>query len=405
MVPAISVRGTPNRVPVVTIDVLNGSTLKGGNGNLLSVSGGATATMNVDNSRNLVGNVVADATSTVHLSLQNNAELTGQLQNVSSLNVGAASNWNMTGDSQVGALNMAGGTVTMGAPNEFYQLNLSTLSGDGTFVMGTDFDQGKTDFINVTGQATGNHSLALSASGAELVKTQVVHTGGGDAAFALKDGPVDMGAYAYNLKKEGNDWFLDTQTRVMSRSARVVTALFNTPVTIMTAEEGSLRARMGELRYSPKSTGLWIRGFGSKYEVSQSSGTGYTQNLQGFSLGADMPLGDSQWKVGVFGGHSNSDVNPVRGSSGTVKSYFLGTYATWMDEESGFYFDAVAKANRFQNESRQPSVITPPPRATTAMWAVVCRRSSAVISHSGKVPILNLTADCRPSWFRAEHTA
>ncbi len=83
-----------------------------------------------------------------------------------------------------------------------------------------------------------------------MVKTQVVHTGGGDAAFALKDGPVDMGAYAYNLKKEGNDWFLDTQTRVMSRSARVVTALFNTPVTIMTAEEGSLRARMGELRYS-----------------------------------------------------------------------------------------------------------------------------------------------------------
>lgn len=349
---ALSVRGTPGLVPVVSIDVLNGSTLKGGNGNLLSVSGGATATMNVDNSRNLVGNVVADATSTVHLNLQNNAELTGQLQNVSTMSVGNASNWNMTGDSQVGALNMAGGTVTMGAANEFYQLNLQTLSGDGTFVMGTNFDEGKTDFINVTGEATGNHSLALAASGSELVKTQVVHTGGGDAAFSLEGGPVDMGAYAYNLKQEGNDWFLDTQTRVISRSARVVTALFNTPVTIMTAEEGSLRARMGELRYSPHSTGLWIRGFGSKYDVSQSSGTGYSQNLKGFSIGADMPLGDSQWKVGVFGGHSNSDVNPARGAAGTVKSYFLGTYATWMDEESGFYFDAVAKANRFQNQAK-----------------------------------------------------
>lgn len=170
---AISVRGTPNRVPVVSIDVLNGSTLKGGNGNLLSVSGGATATMNVDNSRNLAGNVIADATSTVHLNLQNNAELTGQLQNVSTLSVGNASNWNMTGDSQVGALNMAGGTVTMGAANEFYQLNLQTLSGNGTFVMGTDFDQGKTDFINVTGEATGNHSLALAASGSELVKPRL----------------------------------------------------------------------------------------------------------------------------------------------------------------------------------------------------------------------------------------
>lgn len=349
---AISVRGTPNGVPVVSIDVLNGSTLKGGNGNLLSVSGGATATMNVDNSRNLAGNVIADATSTVHLNLQKNAELTGQLQNVSTMSVGNASNWNMTGDSQVGALNMAGGTVTMGAANEFYQLNLQTLSGDGTFVMGTNFDEGKTDFINVTGEATGNHSLALAASGSELVKTQVVHTGGGDAAFSLEGGPVDMGAYAYNLKQEGSDWFLDTQTRVVSRSARVVTALFNTPVTIMTAEEGSLRARMGELRYSPHSTGLWIRGFGSKYDVSQSSGTGYSQNLKGFSIGADMPLADTQWKVGVFGGHSNSDVNPVRGAAGTVKSYFLGTYATWMDEESGFYFDAVAKANRFQNQAK-----------------------------------------------------
>ena len=349
---ALSVRGTPGLVPVVSIDVLNGSTLKGGDGNLLSVSGGATATMNVDNSRNLVGNVVADATSTVHLNLQKNAELTGQLQNVSTMSVGNASNWNMTGDSQVGALNMAGGTVTMGAANEFYQLNLQTLSGEGTFVMGTNFDEGKTDFINVTGEATGNHSLALAASGSELVKTQVVHTGGGDAAFSLEGGPVDMGAYAYNLKQEGNDWFLDTQTRVVSRSARVVTALFNTPVTIMTAEEGSLRARMGELRYSPKSTGLWVRGFGSQYDVSQSSGTGYSQNLKGFSIGADMPLGDSQWKVGVFGGHSNSDVNPARGAAGTVKSYFLGTYATWMDEESGFYFDAVAKANRFQNQAK-----------------------------------------------------
>ncbi|MGC3130655.1 autotransporter outer membrane beta-barrel domain-containing protein, partial [Pseudomonas aeruginosa] len=75
----------------------------------MSVTGGGSATMNVDNSR-LTGNVVADAGSTVNLSLQNNAELTGQMQNVSSLSVGNTSNWNMTGDSQVGALNMAGGT-------------------------------------------------------------------------------------------------------------------------------------------------------------------------------------------------------------------------------------------------------------------------------------------------------
>jgi outer membrane autotransporter protein len=348
---ALSVRGTPGRVPVVSIDVLNGSTLKGGNGNLLSASGGATATMNVDNSRNLVGNVIADATSTVHLNLQNNAELKGQLQGVDTVKVDNTSNLLITGDSQARSLMMGGGTVTLGAPGEFYRLKLDSLSGEGRFVGSVNLDEGKASFIDVANEASGNHTLALSASGSELVKTQVVHTGGGDAVFSLENGPVDMGAYAYNLKQEGNDWFLDKQTRVVSRSARVVTALFNTPVTIMTAEEGSLRQRMGELRYS-KGTGLWVLGIGSQYDVSQSSGTGYSQNLKGFSIGADMPLGDSQWKVGVFGGHSNSDVNPVRGAAGTVKSYFLGTYATWMDEESGFYFDAVAKANRFQNQAK-----------------------------------------------------
>ncbi|WP_426132808.1 autotransporter outer membrane beta-barrel domain-containing protein [Pseudomonas sp. PWP3-1b2] len=348
---AISVRGTPGRAPVVAIDVLNGSTLTGGNGNLLTVSGGGSASLNVDNSR-LTGNVVADATSNATVNLQNSAGLTGQLQNVASATVGNASNWTLTGDSQVGALNMAGGTVTLGAPDEFYRLNLTTLAGDGRFVMGTDFATGQTDFINVTGEATGTYSVALAASGTEPVKTQVVHTGGGDAAFSLEGGPVDLGAYAYDLKKDGDDWFLDTQRRVASRSTRVAVAVFNTAPTIMYGEEASLRARMGELRFEPGQAGLWIRGFGSKYNVSESSGTGYTQNQRGFSIGADMPLADSQWLVGVMAGHSTSDLNLTRGSAGTVKSYFVGAYATWMDQESGFYFDTVAKANRFQNEAK-----------------------------------------------------
>lgn len=351
---AISVRGGANGGPTVNIDVLNHSTLTGGNGNLLSVTGGGSASMNVDDSR-LTGNVIADGTSTAHLSLQNNAMLTGQLQNVSSLNVGNASSWEMTGDSQVGALNMAGGTVKMGAPDEFYRLNLETLSGDGTFVMGTDFAQGTTDYINVTGNASGNHSLLLEASGAEPVnpdQIQVVHTGGGDAQFSLAGGPVDAGAFAYDLKKEGDDWFLDPTTRVQSRSTRVAMAVFNTAPTVMYGEEASLRARMGEVRFEPSRGGLWVRGFGNKYDVSESSGTGYTQNQKGFVVGADTQLQDSQWVVGLMVGHSSSELNLTRGSSGTVKSYFVGAYATWLDQESGFYFDTVAKANRFQNEAK-----------------------------------------------------
>ena len=351
---AIVVEGEPGEPMDVEIDVRNGSTLIGGNGTLLEVNGGAQASMNVDNSR-LNGNIIVEDGSTAHLNLDNNAGLTGQLHNVSSLNIGDQSYWELTGDSQVGALNLAGGTVKFGDSDAFYQLDLDSLDGKGTFVMGTDFARGITDFLNINGQANGTHSLLLEATGVEPLNPEairIVHTEGGDAQFSLANDFVDVGAYSYGLKKDGTDWFLDPENRVISPSTRSVMALFNTAPTVWYGEATSLRTRMGELRFEPGQAGVWMRGYGNKYKVAESTGVGYDQNQQGFTLGADMPLADSQWLVGVMAGHSTSDLNLKRGTSGTVKSYYVGAYATWLDEENGLYFDAVAKLNRFNNESK-----------------------------------------------------
>ena len=62
-------------------------------------------------------------------------------------------------------------------------------------------------------------------------------------------------------------------------------------------------------------------------------------------------MGDGQWLVGLLGGYSKSDLNLSRGSSGTVDSYYVGAYSTWLDEPSGYYFDGVLKFNRFENEA------------------------------------------------------
>ncbi|MCF4981110.1 autotransporter outer membrane beta-barrel domain-containing protein [Pseudomonas gessardii] len=351
---AIVVEGYPGGEMEVEIDVRNGSTLTGGNGVLLEVNGGAQANMNVDNSR-LKGDVIVEDGSTARLNLENSSGLKGQLQNVTSLNVGNGSYWELTADSQVGALNLVDGTVIFGHTDAFYQLDLDSLDGNGTFVMGTDFANGMTDFLNISGEANGNHSLLLEASGVEPVSPEeirIVHTGGGDAQFSLVGDVVDVGAYSYGLKKEGTDWFLDPNNRVISPATRSVMALFNTAPTVWYGEATSLRTRMGELRFEPGQAGVWMRGYGNKYKVAESTGVGYNQSQQGFTLGADTPLADSQWLVGVMAGHSTSDLNLKRGTSGTVKSYYVGAYATWLDEESGLYFDAVAKLNRFHNESK-----------------------------------------------------
>lgn len=352
---AILVEGAPGRDPMATIDVNNGSQLIGGNGNLLEVTGSATANMNVNNSH-LNGNVFVEAGSNAHLSLQNNASLTGSLLNVTGLNIGENSFWNLTGNSLVGALDLAGGTVKFGETDAFYQLNLDTLSGNGTFVMGADFARGLNDFLNIAGDATGAHNLLLASSGAEPVspgEVHIVHTGGGDAEFSLVGGAVDVGAWSYGLKQEGNDWFLDPSARTISPGTRSVLALFNVTPTVWYGEMSSLRSRMGELRHSGAEAGGWIRSYGNKYSVSDANGVGYKQSQRGFSLGADMPLSeDSQWLVGVMAGHSDSDLDLSRGTSGSVKSYYAGLYATWVDMDSGYYFDGVVKANRFESKSK-----------------------------------------------------
>lgn len=339
----------------VEILVSNGSTLTGGNGNVLEVGNGATANMTANNSQ-LKGDVVVEAGSTANITLENTATLTGNLQNVSSLALNSQGQWIMVGDSvgQVGELSMDGGSVKLGKGDEFFTLSVANLKGNGTFVMDADFAQGKTDFLEVTGQASGSHSLLVGSSGQDPLsdsKLHVVHIGSGDAQFSLANGRVDLGTYSYDLVQDGNDWYLGS-TGTISPGTRSVLALFNTAPTVWYGELTSLRSRMGEIRLDQGSTGLWMRAYGNKFDVSESSGLAYTQNQQGISFGADapLPIGDGRWLAGLMGGYSKSDLDLAQGTSGTVNSYYVGAYTTWIDE-SGYYFDGVLKFNRFQNQS------------------------------------------------------
>ncbi|WP_310197426.1 autotransporter outer membrane beta-barrel domain-containing protein [Pseudomonas hunanensis] len=337
------------------IEVSAGSSLVGSNGTLLEVVGNSTATMTVDNS-DLVGDVRVEAGSSAKLALNNNASLTGRLENVEAMALNSGARWNMVEDSQLGELSMNGGSVRFGEADQYQRLTLGSLAGDGTFVMDADFSTGDTDFLEVTGTATGDHSVLVGSSGADPLSASQLHliqTGGGDASFALAGGPVDLGAFSYELVQRGNDWFLDGSSKIISPGTASVLALFNTAPTIWYGELSSLRARMGELRLDERKSGGWMRAYGNKFNVAEGAGTAYQQVQQGVSFGADapLPIGDGQWLAGVLGGYSSSDLNIARGASAEVKSYYLGGYVTWLDAQSGYYFDGVLKVNRFDNSA------------------------------------------------------
>ncbi|MFV3405049.1 autotransporter outer membrane beta-barrel domain-containing protein [Pseudomonas sp. NY15463] len=353
---AIVVAGSAAAPASASINVGNGSRLVGSNGTLLEVRNASSANMTVDNAH-LVGDITVEDGSSATLALNNQSSLTGHLDGVSRLGINDQSTWIMTQDASVGDLVLNDGNIQFGQPDAYHRLTVENLSGSGIFVMHADFSTGQTDFLDVTGQATGNHGLLIGSSGRDPQaenELHVVHAGSGDAVFSLVNGRVDLGAFSYELVQRGEDWYLDGSRRVISPATQSALALFSAAPTVWYGELASLRSRMGELRLQDGQPGAWMRAYGNKFDVAASSGVAYKQVQQGLSFGADAPLpvGDGQWLLGVLAGYSRSDLDLSQGTSGDVDSYYLGLYATWLDKQSGYYFDSVVKLNRFENDAK-----------------------------------------------------
>ena len=62
----------------------------------------------------LIGDVLTGAGGNVTVALNNNSQLTGQLNNVRQVAINSGSNWTLTGDNTLGDLVMDGGQVTFG---------------------------------------------------------------------------------------------------------------------------------------------------------------------------------------------------------------------------------------------------------------------------------------------------
>ena len=353
------------------VTVAAGSVVTGSMTNIGSLSLDASA-MN--------GDVIQDASTPAALNLTNSSRLTGTVSGAQSMTLDNTSTFNMVNDSSVGALTLNGGTVNLRAGNgAFRTLTASTLAGSGTFRLGTDLAGHLSDLVNITGDATGSHSLSVQNTGVEPISDghaqQVVHTGSGPASFAVLGGQVDVGTFVYHLEKRGTDWFLVQQTTVepeepeepvdpgnpgepeepvdpiISPSTRAVVGLFSAAPTVWYGELSTLRSRMGELRKGHEQGGFWARTYGNKYNVSAADQVHYSQTQQGISFGADAAVsGNGKWLLGVLSGYSNSELNMRLGTNGQVNSYYLGLYSTWLSDD-GYYIDAIIKANRFQNKA------------------------------------------------------
>lgn len=364
------------------ITVANGSTLTGANGVVLSAGAGANVIFTVDNSA-LTGNIVVAGDTSNLITLKNKASLTGQMTGVQNLVANSGGTWNMIDNAGVTNLSMNGGIVNLsdGSGAAFHTLTLASLSGSGTFGIGTNLQAQQGDMLVIIGAnaANGTHSLHVMNSGGEpgdANQLTVVQTNGGDAQFSVVGGSVDLGVFKYHLVQEGNDWMLvgspipgepeaelpgtpenpidpeDDIADELSPSAHTVIALHDAAANVYATETQILRQRMGDVRLGKGQNGVWGRTYGREGDGGAAGGVHYDQTTWGLQAGAEreVELGGIALNLGAFGGYSRSDLTLDGGSKGEIGSGYGGLYATWLGAD-GLYVDGLFKFNRFSNQA------------------------------------------------------
>ncbi|RZX45335.1 autotransporter YcgH [Escherichia coli] len=263
------------------------------------------------------------------------------------------------------------------------QLNIRTVLGD---------DKSATDRLIVEGNTSGSTTVYVKNAGgsgaATLNGIELITVNGDESpadAFRQGDARIAAGAFEYQLKQQGKNWYLTSYQSVNEEdnSSEGNSESTETPTPVLRPEAGSyvanlaaantlfvmrLNDRAGETRYidpvteQERSSRLWLRQIGGHNAWRDSNGQLRTTSYRYVSqLGADLLTGgftdSDSWRLGVMAGYArdynstHSSMSDYR-SKGSVRGYSAGLYATWFADDiskKGAYIDAWAQYSWFKN--------------------------------------------------------
>lgn len=364
------------------------------------LDGGVLILDGVTGGAQLISNIIGQDNTA--LSLRNGATLTGRID-PTDVSIDAASTWNMTEDSQVNTLNLAG-KLSIAAPLSLPMATGHTLTAmdwngqNGTLMLNTALgdDTSVSDSILVNGNTSGNTFVQVNNIGGKGSQTvegiRIVEVLGRSDGTFMKYGRIVAGAYDYNLEKKGNDWFLTSLDA--TQPVNPTPPVFPTPpvkpvklagggMHLVRPEAGSYTAnlaaantmfitrlydRQGETHYTDvltgekKVTSLWLRQVGGHNTWKDSTGQLDTQsNRYTAQLGTEVAQlssdGLQRLHLGVMAGYGHNSSNTHSdatgyNSEGYVAGYSAGVYATWYQNDEtkqGPYLDSWLQYGSFNN--------------------------------------------------------
>ncbi|ANY16167.1 hypothetical protein AW878_18980 [Bordetella pseudohinzii] len=394
-----------------------GTTLNLNGGGRLRATGAASfgilaansATVNGTGVFDIEGALQSQDTATAALDMKAGSLFTGTTArlNTSTFNMTQGGTWNMTGNSTLSDLNVAGGQVLYSAPagGVYKTLTATNVTGGNGGIIGLNTylgaDGSPSDLLIVDGgAATGSTGLRITNNGGPGVLTtangiQVVQATNGAttaaSAFSLS-GRAVAGPYEYRLYRGSSDpadesWYLRSEKTPVPPTPPDPPTPPNPPEPLYRPEVAaylanqrlasemfvhSLHDRLGEPQYiegqqfdneDDKRRALWLRMTG-RWQKSRSGNGEYrvdsdTVLLQG---GGDI----AQWQLasetdrlhlGAMAGYGDArssaraDGNPYK-AHGRVEGYTVGLYGTWYQNDAerlGAYVDTWFQYGWFRN--------------------------------------------------------
>lgn len=187
---------------------------------------------------NIHGNV--NLTESANFTL-GKANLFGTIQSkgTSQVRLTENSHWHLTGDSNVNQLNLTNGHIHLNnvsdatTATKYHTLNISNLSGNGSFYYLTDLSNKQGDKVVVTQSATGNFTLQVADKTGEPTKNELTLFDASNATrnnleVTLANGSVDRGAWKYKLRNVNGRYDL-YNPEVEKRNQTVDTTNITTP--------------------------------------------------------------------------------------------------------------------------------------------------------------------------------
>lgn len=175
--------------------------------------------LNSFNATNVSGNVNLSGNANFTLG---KANLFGTIQSAGTSQVSLTENshWHLTGDSNVNQLNLDKGHIHLNnvsdatTATKYHTLNISNLSGNGSFYYLTDLSKNQGDKVVVTQSAKGNFTLQVADKTGEPNHNELTLFDASKATersgltVSLANGKVDRGAWSYTLKENSGRYYL-----------------------------------------------------------------------------------------------------------------------------------------------------------------------------------------------------